>query len=153
MSLPDETSRLIQFLRPTAIPLEDYSVAEKNGVIDIEFFDELSVGAAVPTGAELTTALTDGTTVDHGDGLGPVTFSVWSEWHGGNAAKTQRMNSVRRLLSDPDLKVILRVIGSEIQREIRGLKPGGSPLPQRALGQLETDVIAAIMSGVGDDPA
>ena len=130
-----------------------FAAASDTGEIQITEWDEATIGRPQPTVAELTTALADGTTVDHRDGLGPVTFSVWSEWHGGNAAKTQRLNSVNRLISDPELKVILRVIGSEIQGEVRGLKPGGTPMPQRTLGQLETDVIAAIMSGVGDDPA
>lgn len=105
MALPENTSRLIEFLRPGVDPVSDYIVAESAGGITIEMY---SGPGLEPTELELIAAETDVTLVDHGDGL--ENFSTWEAKNGGDPTLTRRKRVSDRVEESSELGVEQRAM-------------------------------------------
>ena len=100
MALPQNTSKIIEFLRPGIIQSE-YSVTDRKGLITIQ---EYNGSGVVPTEQELLDAEA-GSTLVNGQ-----TFTQWHDENGGNPTLTYRKKVKDRVDETSKIGVELRAI-------------------------------------------
>ena len=143
MAYPSNTGTVIKFLFPNAISLQDYSVYNSDGVINIGAWDQTSIGAPQPTEQEI---------IDAGNDLTTINGQVFSEWYaenGGDATLTLRKRASDLLDNVNDNEALIRALAFVVLDEINLLRAEHS-LASRTPAQLRTAIKAKIAAGDAD---
>jgi len=143
MTYPQNTAAAITAAYPDLRPFDDWQVGQVPHQDGLQILFWKPDGAEQPTPDQVNAWLSDAEALPTGQ--------LFSE-AAGEADNKRKRQAALQLMNDEGLRVLLRAMAGITQKELRGLKPGGTPRPNKTLAEVEAELVADILSGAADDP-